>query len=173
MIHTWHNAHDQEMSFVLDGHRYWLPVGGEIDGTDDMKVEIEKTGVLLTLGKSPVQPPPSFKRIEARFQHSKPHLDAMNRKAALPVEQQYVKRTVPVVRDDSYATIEQEIQSDEELANSKEPKQASNGKMNPAIEAAVRKLAEDGVSLPGVTTEASERIWMNLPPARVWVYRKG
>jgi phosphatidylethanolamine/phosphatidyl-N-methylethanolamine N-methyltransferase len=28
-------------------------------------------------------------------------------------------------------------------------------------------------SLPGVQTEASERIWMNLPPARVWVYRKG
>jgi phosphatidylethanolamine/phosphatidyl-N-methylethanolamine N-methyltransferase len=28
-------------------------------------------------------------------------------------------------------------------------------------------------SLPGVTTEASERIWMNLPPALVWVYRKG
>src|ERR1700761_8601015 len=28
-------------------------------------------------------------------------------------------------------------------------------------------------SLPGVVTEASERIWMNLPPARVWVYRKG
>jgi phosphatidylethanolamine/phosphatidyl-N-methylethanolamine N-methyltransferase len=25
---------------------------------------------------------------------------------------------------------------------------------------------------PGVTVEASERIWMNLPPARVWVYRK-
>ena len=25
----------------------------------------------------------------------------------------------------------------------------------------------------GVTTETSERIWMNLPPARVWVYRKG
>src|SRR6201996_8369584 len=25
---------------------------------------------------------------------------------------------------------------------------------------------------PGVATEASERIWMNLPPARVWVYRK-
>jgi phosphatidylethanolamine/phosphatidyl-N-methylethanolamine N-methyltransferase len=24
-----------------------------------------------------------------------------------------------------------------------------------------------------VSTEASERIWMNLPPARVWVYRKG
>jgi phosphatidylethanolamine/phosphatidyl-N-methylethanolamine N-methyltransferase len=24
----------------------------------------------------------------------------------------------------------------------------------------------------GVTAEASERIWMNLPPARVWVYRK-
>ena len=28
-------------------------------------------------------------------------------------------------------------------------------------------------SLAGVRTEASERIWMNLPPARVWVYRKG
>ena len=28
-------------------------------------------------------------------------------------------------------------------------------------------------SLPGVSTEDSERIWMNLPPARVWVYRKG
>ncbi len=28
-------------------------------------------------------------------------------------------------------------------------------------------------SLPGVQTQASERIWMNLPPARVWVYRKG
>ena len=27
-------------------------------------------------------------------------------------------------------------------------------------------------ALPGVITEASERIWMNLPPARVWVYRK-
>src|SRR3954470_9560424 len=28
-------------------------------------------------------------------------------------------------------------------------------------------------SLPGVSTEASDRIWMNLPPARVWVYLKG
>lgn len=28
-------------------------------------------------------------------------------------------------------------------------------------------------SLHGVHTQASERIWMNLPPARVWVYRKG
>lgn len=28
-------------------------------------------------------------------------------------------------------------------------------------------------SLTGITTEASERIWMNVPPARVWVYRKG
>jgi len=28
-------------------------------------------------------------------------------------------------------------------------------------------------SQPGVQTQASERIWMNLPPARVWVYRKG
>jgi phosphatidylethanolamine/phosphatidyl-N-methylethanolamine N-methyltransferase len=27
-------------------------------------------------------------------------------------------------------------------------------------------------ALAGVRAEASERIWMNLPPARVWVYRK-
>jgi len=27
-------------------------------------------------------------------------------------------------------------------------------------------------SLPGIRTQASERIWLNLPPARVWVYRK-
>ena len=27
-------------------------------------------------------------------------------------------------------------------------------------------------SLPGVRTQASERVWLNLPPARVWVYRK-
>ena len=27
-------------------------------------------------------------------------------------------------------------------------------------------------SLPGVRTQASERIWLNLPPARVWVYKK-
>jgi phosphatidylethanolamine/phosphatidyl-N-methylethanolamine N-methyltransferase len=27
--------------------------------------------------------------------------------------------------------------------------------------------------LPGVRAEASERIWKNMPPARVWVYRKG
>jgi phosphatidylethanolamine/phosphatidyl-N-methylethanolamine N-methyltransferase len=27
-------------------------------------------------------------------------------------------------------------------------------------------------SLASVSTEASERIWMNMPPARVWVYRK-
>lgn len=27
-------------------------------------------------------------------------------------------------------------------------------------------------TLSGVQAEASERIWMNLPPARVWVYRK-
>jgi len=24
----------------------------------------------------------------------------------------------------------------------------------------------------GLRAEASDRIWMNLPPARVWVYRK-
>jgi phosphatidylethanolamine/phosphatidyl-N-methylethanolamine N-methyltransferase len=27
-------------------------------------------------------------------------------------------------------------------------------------------------ALTGVHAEASERIWMNLPPARVWIYRK-
>ena len=27
-------------------------------------------------------------------------------------------------------------------------------------------------ALNGIKAEASERIWMNLPPARVWVYRK-
>jgi phosphatidylethanolamine/phosphatidyl-N-methylethanolamine N-methyltransferase len=27
-------------------------------------------------------------------------------------------------------------------------------------------------SLSGVVTQASERIWLNIPPARVWVYRK-
>jgi phosphatidylethanolamine/phosphatidyl-N-methylethanolamine N-methyltransferase len=27
-------------------------------------------------------------------------------------------------------------------------------------------------ALAGVSSEASERIWLNLPPARVWVYRK-
>ena len=27
-------------------------------------------------------------------------------------------------------------------------------------------------ALRGMSAEASERIWMNLPPARVWVYRK-
>jgi phosphatidylethanolamine/phosphatidyl-N-methylethanolamine N-methyltransferase len=26
--------------------------------------------------------------------------------------------------------------------------------------------------LGGFSAEASERIWMNIPPARVWVYRK-
>ena len=28
-------------------------------------------------------------------------------------------------------------------------------------------------SLDGATAECSERIWLNLPPARVWVYRRG
>jgi phosphatidylethanolamine/phosphatidyl-N-methylethanolamine N-methyltransferase len=28
-------------------------------------------------------------------------------------------------------------------------------------------------AVAGVRAEASDRIWMNLPPARVWVYRKG
>jgi phosphatidylethanolamine/phosphatidyl-N-methylethanolamine N-methyltransferase len=27
-------------------------------------------------------------------------------------------------------------------------------------------------ALAGISMEASERIWMNVPPARVWVYRK-
>jgi phosphatidylethanolamine/phosphatidyl-N-methylethanolamine N-methyltransferase len=28
-------------------------------------------------------------------------------------------------------------------------------------------------ALAGVRAEASERIWLNLPPARVWIYRRG
>jgi phosphatidylethanolamine/phosphatidyl-N-methylethanolamine N-methyltransferase len=28
-------------------------------------------------------------------------------------------------------------------------------------------------TLPGVRSHATERIWLNLPPAQVWVYRKG
>jgi phosphatidylethanolamine/phosphatidyl-N-methylethanolamine N-methyltransferase len=28
-------------------------------------------------------------------------------------------------------------------------------------------------SLPGVQSRATDRIWLNLPPAQVWVYRKG
>jgi phosphatidylethanolamine/phosphatidyl-N-methylethanolamine N-methyltransferase len=28
-------------------------------------------------------------------------------------------------------------------------------------------------TLDGISAEPSERIWMNLPPARVWVYRRG
>jgi phosphatidylethanolamine/phosphatidyl-N-methylethanolamine N-methyltransferase len=28
-------------------------------------------------------------------------------------------------------------------------------------------------SIAGVRAEASERIWLNLPPARVWIYRRG
>ena len=28
-------------------------------------------------------------------------------------------------------------------------------------------------SLPGMQARATERIWLNLPPAQVWVYRKG
>jgi phosphatidylethanolamine/phosphatidyl-N-methylethanolamine N-methyltransferase len=28
-------------------------------------------------------------------------------------------------------------------------------------------------ALPGVTLEGSRRVWWNLPPARVWVYRRG
>jgi phosphatidylethanolamine/phosphatidyl-N-methylethanolamine N-methyltransferase len=28
-------------------------------------------------------------------------------------------------------------------------------------------------TLAGISAEPSERIWMNLPPARVWVYRRG
>ena len=28
-------------------------------------------------------------------------------------------------------------------------------------------------TLPGMQARASERIWLNLPPAQVWVYRKG
>ena len=28
-------------------------------------------------------------------------------------------------------------------------------------------------ALAGIRAEASDRIWLNLPPARVWVYRRG
>jgi phosphatidylethanolamine/phosphatidyl-N-methylethanolamine N-methyltransferase len=28
-------------------------------------------------------------------------------------------------------------------------------------------------AIAGVRAEASERIWLNLPPARVWIYRRG
>jgi phosphatidylethanolamine/phosphatidyl-N-methylethanolamine N-methyltransferase len=28
-------------------------------------------------------------------------------------------------------------------------------------------------TLPGVRAQSTERIWLNLPPAQVWVYRKG
>jgi phosphatidylethanolamine/phosphatidyl-N-methylethanolamine N-methyltransferase len=28
-------------------------------------------------------------------------------------------------------------------------------------------------TLPGVSAQSTERIWLNLPPAQVWVYRKG
>jgi phosphatidylethanolamine/phosphatidyl-N-methylethanolamine N-methyltransferase len=28
-------------------------------------------------------------------------------------------------------------------------------------------------TLPGVQSRATERVWLNLPPAQVWVYRKG
>ena len=47
------------------------------------------------------------------------------------------------------------------------------GKQQPFIQFTYSVAPPIPKSLPGVDTEASERIWLNLPPARVWVYRKG
>ena len=33
--------------------------------------------------------------------------------------------------------------------------------------------ADSEAAEPKITAHASELIWQNLPPARVWVYRKG
>jgi phosphatidylethanolamine/phosphatidyl-N-methylethanolamine N-methyltransferase len=42
----------------------------------------------------------------------------------------------------------------------------------PFIQFTYAVLAPFPKALIGVSAEASERIWMNVPPARVWVYRK-
>jgi phosphatidylethanolamine/phosphatidyl-N-methylethanolamine N-methyltransferase len=43
----------------------------------------------------------------------------------------------------------------------------------PFIQFTYAVMAPIPKALIGVRAEASERIWMNVPPARVWVYRKG
>jgi phosphatidylethanolamine/phosphatidyl-N-methylethanolamine N-methyltransferase len=43
----------------------------------------------------------------------------------------------------------------------------------PFVQFTYAMMAPIPKALAGVSTEASERIWMNVPPARVWVYRKG
>jgi phosphatidylethanolamine/phosphatidyl-N-methylethanolamine N-methyltransferase len=42
----------------------------------------------------------------------------------------------------------------------------------PFIQFTYAMMAPIPTALLGVQAEASERIWMNVPPARVWVYRK-
>jgi phosphatidylethanolamine/phosphatidyl-N-methylethanolamine N-methyltransferase len=42
----------------------------------------------------------------------------------------------------------------------------------PFIQFTYAVMAPIPKALTGVSAEASERIWMNVPPARVWVYRK-
>ena len=42
----------------------------------------------------------------------------------------------------------------------------------PFVQFTYAMMAPIPKALAGVSTEASERIWMNVPPARVWVYRK-
>jgi phosphatidylethanolamine/phosphatidyl-N-methylethanolamine N-methyltransferase len=42
----------------------------------------------------------------------------------------------------------------------------------PFIQFTYAMMAPIPKALTGVRAEASERIWMNVPPARVWVYRK-
>jgi phosphatidylethanolamine/phosphatidyl-N-methylethanolamine N-methyltransferase len=41
----------------------------------------------------------------------------------------------------------------------------------PFIQFTYAMLAPIPKALSGITAEASELIWLNLPPARVWVYR--
>ncbi len=43
----------------------------------------------------------------------------------------------------------------------------------PFIQFTYAVMAPIPKALAGIRAEASERIWLNVPPARVWVYRKG
>ena len=43
----------------------------------------------------------------------------------------------------------------------------------PFIQFTYAVMAPIPKALTGIRAEASERIWLNVPPARVWVYRKG
>ena len=42
----------------------------------------------------------------------------------------------------------------------------------PFIQFTYAVMAPIPKALTGISAEASERIWLNVPPARVWVYRK-